>query len=107
VPYGFQNGRFNLVQPVRFRDLATTGILQKAGQCAIEGELFHRHTDPQLGALQLIVVGQFAREQTQVASAVEDVLRAHHTEFYTAQQIPGLIELIRKTGRPVADASSR
>src|SRR5262245_46736281 len=50
VPYGFQNGRFNLIQPARFRGLAPPAILQRAGQYAVEGELLYGAPDPTLGA---------------------------------------------------------
>ena len=43
MPYGFQNGRFNLIRTAGFRDLSTTGILRKAGRFAVEGDLLYRH----------------------------------------------------------------
>ncbi len=39
VPYGLKNGRFNLIQPARFRNLAPSAILARAGCFAVEGDL--------------------------------------------------------------------
>jgi hypothetical protein len=101
VPYGFQNGRFNLIQSAAFENLQTTRILQQAGQYAIEGDLFHRHRDEILGAMKLIVVGQFGSEQKEDVTAVREVLQDNHTELYTTQELSGLVELIRTTGKPL------
>lgn len=99
VPYGFPNGRFNLIQPAGFKGLSTTGILQRAGQYAVEGELLHRHPDPELGEMKLIVVGQFSSDQQGVASAVGEVLKTNQADLYTTQELPRLVELIRTSAR--------
>jgi hypothetical protein len=102
VPYGFQNGRFNLIQPTSFVGLSDLSIRRLAGQHAVEGELFHRHRDVNLGDLNLIVVGQFSSDQEDVVSAVREVLHTNQTDLYTTQEIPRLLDLIRTTGIPVA-----
>jgi hypothetical protein len=107
VPYGFRNGRFNLIQPAQFRGLSPVGILRKAGEYALQGDLLYRHPDPGLGEMQLLVVGQFAREQKGVAAAVREVLRDRQTELYTTREIDRLLEVIRNTGRPVTEDSPR
>lgn len=101
VPYGFQNGRFNLIQPTTFKGLNDLAIRRLAGQRAVEGELFHRHRDNSLGELKLIVVGQFSSGQQEVVSAVREVLQTNQTDLYTTQEIPRLVDLIRSTGKPL------
>ncbi len=105
VPYGFQNGRFNLIRMARFLDLNPTEIRQQAGQYAIEGDLFYRHPDPTLGDLKLIVVGQFASAQEGIASTFREVLQDNKTDLYTTQEVDRLLDVIRTTGIPVAGDS--
>jgi hypothetical protein len=38
VPYAFQNGKFNLIQPVRFVGVTKDGIINRACKLAVEGE---------------------------------------------------------------------
>ncbi len=101
VPYGFQNGRLNLIQPAAFRDLSPGGVIQKAGRYAFEGDLLYRHPDSTLGELKLVVVGEFSSAQQESADAVEEVLGDTKTELYTTQTIDRLLHLIRTTGKPV------
>jgi hypothetical protein len=105
VPYGFQNGRFNLIQVAQFRGLSASAIIRKAGRFAFEGDLLYRHPDPTLGDLKLIVVGQFARGQRDAAVAVGEVLEDARTDLYTTQEIDRLLDFIRATGKPVAGES--
>jgi hypothetical protein len=100
VPYGFQNGRFNLIQPARFRGLAPSAIMQRSGQYAVEGDLLYNAPDTNLGELKLIVVGQFGSNQGEVARAVGGVLERNHTELYRLDEIDRLLEVIRTTGTP-------
>ena len=106
APYGFQNGRFNLIQTAGFRDLDTAGILRKAGRLAMEGDLLSRHPDERLGERKLIVVGQIGREQKSIAAAVKEVLHENKPDLYTTQEIDRLLEVIRATGRPAAVAGN-
>src|SRR5262249_18753289 len=100
VPYGFQNGRFNLIQPAQFRGRSPGGILERAGKSAMEGELLYHHPDEHLGSLKLIVVGDFAPDQKEVAHAVRDVLRRNETDLYRLDELDQLLDLIHSTGRP-------
>jgi len=100
VPYGFQNGRFNLIRPARFQDLSAKSILQRTGKYAIEGELLYRHPDERLGDLKLIVVGQFGPEQCELAQAVGEILRGNETDLFQLEEIDQLLDLIRLSARP-------
>jgi hypothetical protein len=101
VPFGFQNGRFNLIQPTRFQGLPPGSILERAGKYAVEGELLYRHPDEHLGELKLIVVGQFGPGQAQVAQAVGDVFRRNETDLFRLDEVGKLLDLIRTTGQPL------
>jgi hypothetical protein len=105
VPFGFQNGRFNLIQVGDFRGLSARRIIQKAGQYAFEGDLLYRHPDSTLGELKLIVFGHFAKDQKESAAAVGEVLEDARTDLYTTQEIDRLLDFIRTTGKPLAGES--
>lgn len=99
VPYGFQNGRFNLIQPAKFKGLHPTAILERAGKYALEGDLFYNAPDPHLGQLKMVVVGQFAASQMDVARTVGQLLEKNHTTLYRMDEIGKLVEEIRTTGK--------
>jgi hypothetical protein len=106
VPFGFPNGRFNLIQPSRFQGLNTTRILQRAGQYAIEGELLYQTPDAVLGELQLIVVGQFGPDQREVARAVGEVLRRNETQLYRMDELDRLRAFILTPAKPTCARDS-
>jgi len=74
VPYGFQNGRFNLIQPVRFQHTQELRVLDLACRHAVEGRSLYEHPDEKLGELKLIVVGSFAPESSEYKDVVSDIL---------------------------------
>ena len=49
VPFGFQNGRFNLIQPVRFQQTTELRVLDTACRHAVEGRSLYEHPDEKLG----------------------------------------------------------
>lgn len=99
VPFGFRNGRYNLIQPASFQGLDAGQILGRAGKFALEGGLFYKNPDPDLGELKLIVVGQFADSQKAIAEAVKDELSNNHTDLYRLDEIDRLVEEIRTKGK--------
>jgi hypothetical protein len=98
VPFGFQNSRFRLIQATCFRGLTAATILKRAGKYALKGALLYNAPDPTLGDLQLIVVGQFAASQAEVARTVGRLLEKNHTELYRLDELDKLVEVIRSTG---------
>jgi hypothetical protein len=54
VPYGYQNGRFNLISPVQF-DPDPEALVAKMGKSALEGQLLFNKRDHALGQLRLVV----------------------------------------------------
>lgn len=101
VPYGFQNGRFNLIQPVAFKELAPTAILERAGKYALEGDLLYETPDPEYGPLQMVVVGEFAPAQAEVAATVGGLLAKNQTKLFRLDELGKLVEEIRTTGKPL------
>lgn len=102
VPYGFQNGRFNLIQPARFRGESLTQAETTACKYAIEGRSLFEHPDQKLGELQLIVVGEFGGHPGNKKVTVERILKENQVRFFTANEVDNLVDEIRTTGKDIA-----
>lgn len=95
VPYSYQNGRRNLIAPVRFDD--PEKIFEKTASRAIEGEILFQQSHPEYGAMQLIVVAKFD-DQVEIATreSVAKKLRDHDVVFYAMDNIRPLVENIKE-----------
>lgn len=96
VPYAFQNGRFNLIQPVRFR---SENPLQTAYKYAVEGDSIFRTPHERYGGLKLIVVGSFRSKTDENKQVVNRVLEKYHVSLYTMDEVDKLIHEILATGK--------
>lgn len=103
VPYGFQNGRFNLIQPARFRGESLTLAETTACKYAIEGRSLFEHPDTKLGDLQLIVVGEFGAHPRAKKDAVERILKENKVRLFTANELDQLVEEIRTSGKDITE----
>lgn len=99
VPFGFQNGRFNLIQPVRFHQTLESRVVDVACRHAVEGRSLYDHPDEKLGDLQLIVVGSFAAESSEYKDLVSDILKENKVALHSLAEVQTLIEEIKTTGR--------
>lgn len=97
VPYGYQNGRFNLILPIQFNS-DREDFLTKAGKNAIEGQLLYQHPDPQLGALRLVVIAKFAdRGESSSSELVRKIFEEHDVGLHTFENIDPLVEDIKRS----------
>ncbi|MFC1757625.1 DUF3037 domain-containing protein, partial [Planctomycetota bacterium] len=96
VPYAFQNGRFNLIQPVRFRG---ENPVQTAYRYAVEGNSIYETHDDRFGEMKLLVVGSFGSGKSEKMSAVQKVLDNHHVGLYSIDDLGGLVHEIQTTGK--------
>jgi hypothetical protein len=99
--FGFQNGHFNLIQATKFAGHKMAGILPRAGQFALEGELLTRQPHPKLGPMQLVVVAQFGTDQGDVLEAVRRIFQEKQTRLYTFDEADRLAEEIQQTAKPL------
>ena len=99
VPYGYQNGRFNLIAPIQFNP-DREDILTKAGKSAIEGQLLYENPDPKHGDLRLVVIAKFAdRNDSSAAERVRRIFDEHQVGLHTLENIEPLVEDIRNAAR--------
>ncbi len=60
--YGYQNGRYNLIQPEQFGLSDEEQAIDKASRVAIAGKFLYEGDDEKLGLLQLVVVGLASKQ---------------------------------------------
>jgi len=100
APFGYQNSRFNVIQPARFANRSLTGILSLTGRLEIEGDLLFENADSPLGPLQMVVVAQFGKDQADVADFVQRRLEQSHARLVRLEHLDDLIQEIRTTAKP-------
>ena len=92
--YGYQNGRFNMIEPVSF--VSAPSVWGTACTRAIEGEAVYKLRDSKFGKLKLSIIGQFGKESQEQESVVSDLLKARDVGFYNLANLALLIDDIRK-----------
>jgi hypothetical protein len=101
IPFGFQNGRFNLINPVRFEATNPEQVVTTACKYAVEGRSLFEHPDPQLGLLQLVVVGKFRPRDLESPARVKRVFEDFSVKLFRTSDLPQLLDEIRRTGKDV------
>ncbi len=99
IPYGYQNGRFNLIQPQAFDSREPSYASSKACRFAVEGRSLHETPDSQYGDLQLVVVGRFLPQDNDTKDTVRRILSKHEVRLYAEDDLPELVNEIRLTGK--------
>jgi hypothetical protein len=99
VPYGYQNGRFHLIQPVRFEGHEASQAVNTACRYAVEGRSIFEHAESGLGPMQLTVIGKFRANQNDARSAVRRVLDENAVRLFALNELPALIDEIRRTAK--------
>ncbi|WP_439627472.1 DUF3037 domain-containing protein [Gemmata sp.] len=94
VPFGYQNGKFNLIQTATFRDEGPVSLLNSAGRFKLEGKLIHEANQ------ELIVVGEFPRDDHELEGSVRRLIGDQAT-LYTADDLEKLFDTIRKNAKPL------
>ncbi len=99
VPYGYQNGRLHLIQPVRFEGRETSQAVNTACRYAVEGRSIFERSDADLGPMQLTVIGRFRAHQGDARAAVRRVLDENAVRLFALNELPELIDEIRRTAK--------
>lgn len=103
LPFGFQNGRFNLLTPVKFEAQSPDAIIATACKYAVEGRSLYYNPDRRHGDLQLVVIGKFRKSDRDSHLAVKRVLHEHSVKLFRFDRVPELIDEIRRTAKPIQD----
>ena len=104
VPYGFQNGRFNLIQPIEFEQQKRGAIVNAACKHAIEGNYIFNNPNVKFGDMQLFVVADFTETTADMATNVETIFREYNVRMFTPGRLEELKQEILKHGKPVSNS---
>lgn len=96
VPFGFRNGRYNLIRTVRF-DMQDNRGLSTACVCSVEGKSMYDIPDPNVGEMKLVVVGSFASTSADQKQTIRKMLAEHEVELFGDDEIDRMIRKIRET----------
>jgi hypothetical protein len=95
LPYGFQNGKYHVIQPVQFQRETAAEVVARTGRYRFESELIAE------AEKQLVVVAEFPKGDNETPQLVERLLREKDAEFYEASRIEDLLQVIRTTAKPL------
>lgn len=101
VPYGYKNGRFNLIQPVTFGQKTLGAVTRAACVQAVEGHSLYKHPDPELGELQLVIVGEFPTPEAE--PVVREMFAENRVRLVTSDDLEGFAEEIAEHGKPLVE----
>ncbi|MGY3034113.1 hypothetical protein ACVIIV_003283 [Bradyrhizobium sp. USDA 4354] len=98
VPYAYQNGVYNMIDPVR---LNGDGIdpLAQASERAVKGQWLWQFSRAGGHLRQLVVVGDFSSTDESFRGAVQEMMFEHHVKLYDLDKIDMLVEDIRKNAQ--------
>lgn len=99
IPMGYKNGAFNLLTPVQFGSQELDQSISRACKYAVEGKSLNETTDTELGPLKFCVIGHFRPNDAETRSVVASVLDNHGVKLYRTDQLPTLIDEIRRHGK--------
>ncbi len=102
VPFGFQNGRFNLITPVRFESKNIDQSFRTACKYGMEGRLLYEHPEPELGELQLVVLAKFRSDDQETIDTVSRVFNEGKVKLYKSIELPNLLDEIRRNGKDLS-----
>lgn len=97
VPYGYRNGRFNLIEPERFDAVDADTVFDRASRRAVEGQFLYEAEHPQFGHLQLAVVAQFGEESEGDMETIKTIFDRHSVKLFTFDDLSPLFEDIRRS----------
>jgi hypothetical protein len=93
--YGYQNGRYNLIEPAQFGLSDEEHVIEKASRVAVTGKFLYEGEDENLGLLQLVVVGDFKPDQQETRRVVSEIFANNRVNLYTFEQLDPLLADIK------------
>lgn len=100
-PYGFQNGRMNLIRTVDFNQQINTSVRTAACRYGIEGLSLYNHSHPDLGDLQMIAIADFTNALPETQGIVRNVFIESKVRLFTPDQLDELKQEILTHAKPV------
>jgi hypothetical protein len=99
IPFAYQNGVFNLLNPVTFEAKSPEASLNQACRYAVLGEYINETSHPTYGKQQFCVVGRFRPKDQETRDGVKAIFQKHSIKLYRADRLDSLIHEIQEHGR--------
>jgi hypothetical protein len=96
VPFAYQNGKLNLIDPMRLEGLPSSKVFERVSVSAVEGSILSDYRDPKYGKVRLVVVAKFAPEQKQEQETAVKVFKQHNVAMFTFEALGPLFSEIRE-----------
>ncbi|MBM4035695.1 MAG: DUF3037 domain-containing protein [Planctomycetes bacterium] len=97
VPFGYRNGRFNLVRPAAFLQPRIHDAVSDACLLAVEGHSLYKNPDLLRGEMQLVVVAQFPPQPGRTCAVVRDIFGENEVVLHDLDHVDALIQHIRQS----------
>jgi hypothetical protein len=97
IPYGYQNGRFNLIAPVVFPK-GKSALEDRSAKYAVEGKSIYENPDQDLGGMQLLIVGHFDEGSQDFIETAKRILESHRVRLFRRSELPKLADEILTHG---------
>lgn len=95
APYGYQNGAYNLIDPVRLGGIPGDA-LGEASKRAVEGQWLRHYSRAQGAPKELIVVGDFADQKQEFKRAIAEVMAEKNVSFFDINRLEPLLDDIKR-----------
>ena len=103
IPFGYLNGRFNLITPVRFEAKDVAQSFRTACKYCVEGRSLYENGHSDFGELQLVVLAKFRNDDHATIDTVRRVFDEGHVKLYKSTEVPKLLDEIRRHGKDFAN----
>jgi len=90
VPYGYQNGCYNLIDGMRLPPKVSEG-LREAGKRAMEGSLIWKSFEGSPERKRLVVVGDFTEQSNEFFNAVKEQFQSSHVRLHRLDDMRALL----------------
>ncbi len=101
IPFGFQNGHFNLLQVASFESSDDDAKFRRACVQSMQGKFLQEIEDNELGKLSFNVIGRFAGDQDQAIPMVRETLAENNVRLFLEKDLSDLVDEIRRTGKAI------
>jgi hypothetical protein len=98
VPFGYQNGCYNLVDAMRLPLNVQVGM-REAGKRAMEGNLVWRHSANQPSRTRLVVVGDFSQQTNEFFHAVSEQMDQAQVKLHRLDDLRPLLRDIEENAK--------
>jgi hypothetical protein len=101
-PFGYQNGRFNLIKTEDLESGTDKDIRMKSSLLAVEGESLYKSRDANYGELQLVTVAKLPSSGDKSKRYIDNLMKQNNVELVSWDEINQFIDKIRQNAKPVS-----